>query len=148
MSYFPWRDLREGEIQAARARAEQLTAHHHRLTRYLTTSAIDQLDRAIAAISRAVRGEIIGGPSLETARATITALFDSFTLNRHGNAYTLTPRLRPEVLLLPTPSDERDSVQGASTADTADILRSAIITIPDPNQIAPTVVRADLRRMR
>jgi hypothetical protein len=60
-------------------------------------------------------------PNLATARATITALFASFTLYRHDDGYTLTPHIRLEALWTPAPAEQADAPKNtrASTSPTS-----------------------------
>jgi hypothetical protein len=130
--------------------ADQLRQRHQRLDAYLKTDAIHALDRAIAAITSAVRGETrFDSPSLATARATITSLFASFILHRHEDGtYTLTPRIRLEALWIPGSGaiqDAEDSagldltrVLGEVAAPPRTTTEGMLPATPDQSQVPPS----------
>jgi hypothetical protein len=114
-----WTDQRADlvtEMDAQRGYADHLQTRHQRLDAYLKTDAINALDHAITAISSVVKGQTrFDSPSLATARATITSLFASFTLNRDADdgEYTLTPRIRLEALWIAGTGAIRDAEETA-----------------------------------
>jgi hypothetical protein len=127
------RGLLAQESKAEQARADRLQAHLDRMNRYLTTRAADALDQAVTTISQTVNDSIIG-ISLDTARATITAVFDSFTLTHDDGNYTLIPKLRPRSLMMPQHQQTRGT-HPQPESDGIEVLPVFKLSTPPP---APT----------